>query len=90
MSAEQQERQSVSSFYSYLRATVPVVTNCLPCNDLSLFDTSKRSAKCRVMKHSWPRGYKPFFMLTSAEHEICPANKSQITNMCKFFLAKHS
>ena len=28
-----------------------------------------------------------FFMLNSAEHEICPANKSQITN---FFLAKHS
>ena len=29
-------------------------------------------------------------MLDSAEHEICPANKSQITNNCKFFLAKHS
>ena len=25
-------------------------------------------------------------MLNSAEHEICPANKSQITNNCKFFL----
>ena len=23
-----------------------------------------------------PRGYKTFFMLNSAEHEICPANKS--------------
>ena len=23
------------------------------------------------------------FMLNSAEHEICPANKSQITNSCK-------
>ena len=29
-------------------------------------------------------------MLNSDEHEICPANKSQITNNCKFFLAKHS
>ena len=37
-----------------------------------------------------PRGYKTFFMLSSAEHEIFPANKSQTTNNCKFFLAKHS
>ena len=37
-----------------------------------------------------PRGYKTFFMLNLAEHEICPANISQITNNCKFFLAKHS
>ena len=35
----------------------------------------------------WPRGYKTFFMLNSAEHEICPVNKSQITNNCKFFLS---
>ena len=35
----------------------------------------------------WPRGYKTFFMLNSAEHEIFSANKSQITNNCKFFLA---
>ena len=27
--------------------------------------------------------YKTFFMLNTAEHEICPANKSQITNNCK-------
>ena len=38
----------------------------------------------------WPRGYKTFFILNSAEHEICPANEIQITNICKFFLAKHS
>ena len=25
-------------------------------------------------------------MLNSAEHEICPANKNQITNNCKLFL----
>ena len=36
------------------------------------------------------RGCKTFFMLNSAEHEICPASKSQITDNCKFFLAKHS
>ena len=38
----------------------------------------------------WPRGYKTFFMLNSTEHEMFHANKSQITNNCKFFLAKHS
>ena len=37
-----------------------------------------------------PRGYKTFFMLKSAEHEIIHANKSQITNNAKFFLAKYS
>ena len=37
-----------------------------------------------------PRGYKTFFMLNSTEHEICLANKSLITNNCKFFLVKHS
>ena len=36
------------------------------------------------------RGYKTFFMLKSTEHEIFHANKSQITNNAKFFLAKHS
>ena len=36
---------------------------------------------------AWPRFIK-LFMLNSAKHEICPANKSQITNNCKFFLAK--
>ena len=33
---------------------------------------------------------KLFFILNSAEHKICPATKSQITNNCKIFLAKHS
>ena len=39
-------------------------------------------------KHCWPgaQGYKTFFMLNSAKHEICPANKFQITDNCKFFL----
>ena len=27
---------------------------------------------------SMPQGYKTFFMLNSAEHEICSVNKSQI------------
>ena len=35
----------------------------------------------------WSQGYKTFFMFNSAEHEICPANKSKITNDCKFFFA---
>ena len=43
-----------------------------------------------IAMKSWARGYKTFFMLNSAEHEICPANKSQITDNCKFFHAKHS
>ena len=34
--------------------------------------------------------YKTFFMLTSAEHEIFHADKSQITNNAKFFLAKYN
>ena len=34
--------------------------------------------------------YKTFFMLNSAEHEIFPASKSEITNNGKFFLAKYS
>ena len=36
-----------------------------------------------------PRGYKTFFMLNSVEHEICLADKYQITKHCNFFLAKH-
>ena len=35
-----------------------------------------------------PQGCKTFFMLNSAEHEICLANKSQIANSCKFVLAQ--
>ena len=31
-----------------------------------------------------------FFMLNSAEHENCSANKYQITDNCKFSFAKHS
>ena len=34
--------------------------------------------------------YKTFFMLSSAVHEICTANKSHITNNCKFFHSKDS
>ena len=41
-------------------------------------------------KELGPEVIKRFFMLNSAEHKICPANKSQITYNCKFFLAEHS
>ena len=37
-----------------------------------------------------PEVIKPFFMLSSAEHEICSANKSQLINNCKFYLAIRS
>ena len=54
---------------------------------LSVKDHIDRDIRKRVFGI---RGYKHFFMLNSAEHEICHANKSQNTNSCKFFLAKHS
>ena len=37
-------------------------------------------------KENTPEDNKTFFMLNSAEHEIFPANTSQITNNCSFFL----
>ena len=52
--------------------------------------TSDSVIELPVASQNWPRGYKTFFMLNSAEHEICTANRSQITNNCKFLLAKHS
>ena len=39
---------------------------------------------------SGPEVIKHFLMFNSAEHEMCPANISQITNNGKFFLAKNS
>ena len=54
----------------------------VPCwtNNVNLYVNSKDIR---------PRGYKTFFMLSSGEYEICPVDKSQIANNCKFFLAKH-
>ena len=43
-----------------------------------------------MVRRSGLKVIKLFFMLNSAEHEICPHNKSQITNNSKFFLAKYS
>ena len=59
---------------------------------ISLFTLSIRTDRPEktLLNKIRPQGYKTFFMLNSTEHEICPANKSQITNNCKFFLAKHS
>ena len=37
----------------------------------------------------WLRDDKTLLQLNTAEHEIYPAHKSQITNNCKLFLAKH-
>ena len=37
-----------------------------------------------------PVRLKTFYVLNSVEHKICPANESQITNNCNFFLAKQS
>ena len=33
------------------------------------------TAKSNIFWKSWSRGYKTFFMLNSAEHEIFPAHK---------------
>ena len=41
-------------------------------------------------RRNGPNDDKTFFMLNSVEHEFYPANKSQITKPCKFFLAKYS
>ena len=30
-----------------------------------------------LLKSTWPRNYKTIFKLSSAEHEICSANRSQ-------------
>ena len=35
-----------------------------------------------VNGYTWFRGYKTFFVLHLTEHEICPANKSQIAYNC--------
>ena len=52
--------------------------------------TSKRySENIPISLQTWPRVYKTFFMLNATEHELFHANKSQITDNCKFFLAKH-
>ena len=38
----------------------------------------------------WPRGYKTFVLLISAEHEICATNKSQtIVNSFLLYIAEH-
>ena len=36
------------------------------------------------------RGYKTFFVLNSAEHEIYYAYEYQITSNCTHFVTKHS
>ena len=44
-----------------------------------------------VPSHSGLEVIKHFyFTLHSAEHKMCSANESQITNNCKFFLVKHN
>ena len=46
--------------------------------------------KIIIKLRNGPDVIKLFFMLNSAEYEIVYANKSQITNNVKLFLAKHS
>ena len=51
--------------------------------------TTNRTTRHK-QKQPGPEVIKLFFILNWAEYEICPANKSQITNNCKLCLAKHS
>ena len=44
----------------------------------------------KSLHSSDPEVIKLFFMLNSTEYDIFHANKSQITNNAKLFLAKHS
>ena len=60
-----------------------------------LSDNSRRRITHRhATSFSFQLGHGPaiiiFFVLNSAEHDVCPANQSQITHKCKFFLAKNS
>ena len=56
----------------------------------TVFHSTGRVLRVVFLIQFWPRGYKTFNMLNSAEYEIFHANKSQITNNAKFFLAKRS
>ena len=76
------------------------------CLDLYYFISRRRKCKmCFTMKCCTPSSRIPhrvglkacseikknfFFVLNSAEYEICTANKFQMTNNYKLFLAKHS
>ena len=43
-----------------------------------------------LLPRTGPRGYKTFFMLNSAENEICSTYKKLNTNNFNFFPAKQS
>ena len=55
---------------------------------ISRRDNTKHKQECKQTNR--PQGYKTFFMLNSVKHGIFHANKSQIINNAKFFLAKHN
>ena len=60
---------------------------------MSFSDGAKKKVSLihtRPFRKFWPPGYKTVFIFNSADHEIFHANKSQITNNAKFFLAKHN
>ena len=61
--------------YTLYRKTIFISVTCI---------ASTRQVK-RRSELTWPRGYKTF----SAEHEICIANKSQITNYFLANIAEH-
>ena len=75
---------SLSSLYQDQGKYIPLCMS--KCVHLSFFLFSDKSIRHILILG--PENVN-FFVLNSAELEICPANKSQITNNCKFH-AKHS
>ena len=53
-------------YFSYIQVLLEGCFNPLP---------SQHSILGHHRPANWPRGYKTFFMLNSAEHEIYPADK---------------
>ena len=68
------------------RLWVPVRTAVLTSTYILCFEQKKQ--KDHIFSSEtfiWPRGYKTFFMLNSAEHEIFPANNHENANYCWYF-----
>ena len=100
------QRQGISRFrvqgqYSYFYINYRGTSNAFPQHVfIENFTWTPPLSRTMVKCSMWqlqthqilprPEVIKLFPVFNSAEHEICPANKSQITNNCKFFLTKHS
>ena len=79
-----QAKLGLNSYFNYPKFWIPYLCtihmSCMSENIPVNMCTQQR------LKLVWAQGYKTFFMLKWVEHEICPANKSLITDNCKHFL----